>query len=224
MSFIQDHDQVGNRPLGDRLGSLTSPQALRALAAIYLLAPEIPLVFMGEEWDSRRPFLYFTDMSPELGETIRKGRLDEFKQSPDGIDHSDELLNPNSEESFLASKLDWTERKAKHNADHLGLYRKLLAIRREEVVPRIAELANNTGRYEIIAGRALKVRWTLTDGSVLHLLANLHTDPLIDIQLQLGRRLWPEGQAGGQTLDGWGVVWSLEEEATSGNAGGYRRC
>jgi maltooligosyltrehalose trehalohydrolase len=215
VSYIQDHDQVGNRPLGDRLGAITSNDALRALTATYLLAPQIPLLFMGEEWDSRQPFLYFTDMSPELGEKIREGRQKEFEKSPDGKDHSEDLPDPNSESSFLASKLDWAEKDKAAGAAHRKFYQTLLKIRHTEIVPRLSQMAHNTGQYEVVGGQVLRVQWALGDGSILHLVANFAGKAADGVYLPPGRHLWSEGEIDGQTFKGWALLWSLDDPTHS---------
>src|SRR5690606_21366717 len=80
IAFIQNHDQVGNRAFGDRLSAALGPEALRAIAAAYLLCPQIPLLFMGEEWAAPEPFPFFCDFGPELAQAVRDGRREEFAQ------------------------------------------------------------------------------------------------------------------------------------------------
>jgi maltooligosyltrehalose trehalohydrolase len=210
VTYIQNHDQVGNRPFGDRLTQVASRQAVRSLAAINILAPHIPLLFMGEEWGATQPFLFFSDMGDELGDKIREARLKEFQDSPDAKDSSKEPPDPMAEETFLASKLNWDDREADPHADGLALYRTLLRIRREEILPRLDGIEGYVGHYEIIAGRALKVWWTLSDGSVLSMLANLTPEPLDGVNAwDQGRHLWLEGIATGSGLDPWSVVVSI---------------
>src|SRR5690606_30980458 len=76
--FLQNHDQIGNRALGERLTQIADPEALKAALVLLLLAPMIPLLFMGEEWGAKRPFLYFTDHEDELVKAVRDGRRAEF--------------------------------------------------------------------------------------------------------------------------------------------------
>src|ERR1019366_9227511 len=71
IAFLQNHDQVGNRAFGERLSALADAAALRAVPALYLLLPQIPLLFMGEEWHSRRPFQFFCDFGGDLAEAVR---------------------------------------------------------------------------------------------------------------------------------------------------------
>ena len=86
VSFIQNHDQIGNRAFGERLNMLASPEAMRALASVYLLAPQIPMLFMGEEWGATSPFPFFCDFTGELAEAVRKGRREEFSRFPEFSD------------------------------------------------------------------------------------------------------------------------------------------
>ena len=78
MLFLQNHDQIGNRPFGDRLTTLADPEALRAAITLQLLSPNIPLIFMGEERMSRTPFQFFTDYHGDLADAVREGRRREF--------------------------------------------------------------------------------------------------------------------------------------------------
>jgi len=99
VSFLQNHDQVGNRAGGERLIDLADEDALRAAIALLLLAPQIPLVFMGEEIGTRAPFLFFTDHGPRLAQAVREGRAREF-----AFETHKEMPDPNAIETFLASQ------------------------------------------------------------------------------------------------------------------------
>lgn len=210
VTYIQNHDQAGNRPFGERLTDLAARQAVRSLAAINILCPHIPLIFMGEEWGAGQPFLYFSDVSKDLAEKIRESRVKEFQNSPDAAGALRELPDPMAEATFLASKLDWNDREKEIHADWLSLYRALLRIRREEIAPRLVGIGGYAGHYEIIADRALKVWWTLADGAVLTVIANLSPEPLDGVNAwDGGRPLWLEGIASGSTLEPWCVVVSI---------------
>ena len=158
VSFIQNHDQIGNRAFGERLNVLAPPEVIRALASVYLLAPQIPMLFMGEEWGATEPFLFFCDYKGELAEAVRKGRRDEFSRFPEFADPERvaEIPDPCAEATFLASKLDWN----RVDTDHLAYYRDLLKARREHVRPllpydpawrRVAR-SGRTGRPGRLAG------------------------------------------------------------------------
>ena len=131
---LQNHDQVGNRALGERLNALAPPDAVRAAAALLLFAPETPLLFMGQEFAASSPFLYFTDHNPELGKLVTEGRRNEFsafRQFQDAALRQG-IPDPQAKATFLRSKLDWRE--AETHAGMLGLYRALLALRRHDPV------------------------------------------------------------------------------------------
>jgi maltooligosyltrehalose trehalohydrolase len=126
----QNHDQVGNRPLGERLASLVPPERQRLAAALVLLSPYIPLLFMGEEYGETAPFLYFIEHGdPELIEAVRAGRRGEFERL--GLPAAAQI-DPQSEETFARVKLDWNRRESASGALLLALYMDLLALRREE--------------------------------------------------------------------------------------------
>ncbi|MBN1129427.1 MAG: DUF3459 domain-containing protein, partial [Chitinispirillaceae bacterium] len=121
----QNHDQVGNRMLGDRLAALVNTATLKCAAALVLLSPRIPLLFMGEEWGERSPFLYFVSHGdPDLVAAVRKGRKEEFSGFIDGGEPPD----PQDEATFLRSKLTWERRTTEQQA-LLGWYRRLIEVR-----------------------------------------------------------------------------------------------
>jgi maltooligosyltrehalose trehalohydrolase len=124
----QNHDQVGNRARGDRLGQLVDGDALRIAAALVLLAPGIPLLFMGEEWGASTPFPYFADeRDPELDDAVREGRRREFAAFGWG---PDDVPDPLAEETFASGVLRWDEVDEPEHAALLEWYRALLALRR----------------------------------------------------------------------------------------------
>jgi len=128
---IQNHDQVGNRALGDRLHHQIEPAGYRAALALLLLAPETPLLFMGQEWAASTPFLYFTDHNPELGKLVTEGRREEFKgfaafSSPEGRER---IPDPQAASTFARSHLRWQEREREPHASVLRLARALLRLR-----------------------------------------------------------------------------------------------
>jgi maltooligosyltrehalose trehalohydrolase len=179
VSFLQNHDQIGNRPFGDRIAALASEPLLHAAAAIVVLSPQIPLLFMGEEWGSLRPFLFFCDFAPPLDEAVRQGRRREFAHFPEFADPEAQqrIPDPTAGETFARSRLDWSERNGAAHARWLDRYRRLLAIRRREIVARLHGMAPG-GRYRILGPMALRVEWTLGDGSELVLLANFSDVPV----------------------------------------------
>jgi maltooligosyltrehalose trehalohydrolase len=131
--FAQNHDQVGNRPLGDRLAQAASLDQLKLAAGAVLLAPNIPMLFMGEEYGETAPFQYFVSHGdPVLVEAVRKGRAEEFARFRWG----GEIPDPQSEETFQRSKLNWELRKEGRHRVLWDFYRKLLRTRRE--IPALA--------------------------------------------------------------------------------------
>ncbi|MGE5767337.1 MAG: malto-oligosyltrehalose trehalohydrolase, partial [Bacteroidota bacterium] len=102
VNFIQNHDQIGNRALGERLTSLAPAKAVEALTAILLLSPQIPLLFMGEDWGETHPFAFFTDFHGELADAVREGRRREFRRFPAFADPAarERIPDPNAENTF----------------------------------------------------------------------------------------------------------------------------
>jgi len=131
VTYLQDHDQVGNRATGDRLSMTLSEGRLRCGAALLLTSPFTPMLWMGEEWGARTPWQFFSDHEGELGEAVRQGRRAEFASHgwsalPDGSDVPD----PQSEQTFRDSTLDWSELDDERSQRLLTWYRDLLALRR----------------------------------------------------------------------------------------------
>jgi len=169
--FLQNHDQVGNRARGERLGALAGaePEALRAAVALQLLCPQIPLLFMGEEYGSTAPFLYFTSYSdPALAQAVRDGRRREF-----GHDHTagaDAIPDPNDPATYEASD-PARGANAAAAASWSAYYRSLLNLRRTRIVPRLAG-ARSAGAQRL-APRAVAAQWRLGDESLLTLYLSL---------------------------------------------------
>ncbi len=171
--FLQNHDEVGNRPKAERITDAAPPEAVRAGAAIILLSPQIPLLFMGEEWGAASPFPFFCDFDEKLGESVRKGRLGGFKWFGWGAEERQTMLPPNAQKTYDAARLDWTELERAPHGDWLAFHRELLAIRAREIVPRLDGIGGNAGTYEIWGTTGLSVTWAMGDGSRLTLAANL---------------------------------------------------
>lgn len=205
VNFIQNHDEIGNRPLGERLTRLVPLPAARMAAAILILCPQIPVLFMGEEWAAAEPFLFFSDIQ-DHADLIRKSRLDQLQGAPGwGPDAPD----PMDERTFLASKLGWSGQESEGGRRMLSLYRRLIGIRTAEIVPRLPGMSGNSGRYEMIGSHGFRVEWTLGDGSLLTLIANPSAEPLDDVDVWRAHHLWLEGFASGHTLDPYSVVFTL---------------
>ena len=145
VAFIQNHDQIGNRAFGERLDALAPAAVVRALASVYLLLPQTPMLFMGEEWAAAQPFPFFCDFDGDLAEAVRadvarNSRASRSSRSPSGS----EIPDPVAEATFLSAKLDWS----RIDADRLGFYRAALAARREHVRPLLPKIERG-GAFEI---------------------------------------------------------------------------
>jgi malto-oligosyltrehalose trehalohydrolase len=171
--FLQNHDQVGNRAFGDRLTARVDPQALEAAIALQLLAPQIPLIFMGEEDASVSPFQFFTDHHGELADAVREGRRKEFASFAAFSDPERRaaIPDPNAVETFERSR---PQPDAQHGPERRALYRRLLALRREHIVPRLRGARAMGARP--IGPAAVLARWRLGDGAMLTLASNLGAD------------------------------------------------
>jgi malto-oligosyltrehalose trehalohydrolase len=216
VAFIQNHDQIGNRAFGDRITQFSPQEAIRAVAAIYLLAPQIPMLFMGEEWGAAQPFPFFCDFKGELGEAVRKGRAAEFARFPQFQDPTNRsrLPDPLARDTFMSAKLNWADASEGEHARWRTWYRRAIAVRRAEIVPRLRGIAGNSGHYEIIDDLAVVVRWTLGDGAQLALSANLKEAPSANFAPPLGRVIWSEGAVDSGRLQPWSAIWTLDGEGT----------
>jgi maltooligosyltrehalose trehalohydrolase len=127
----QNHDQIGNRAQGERLSMMLGVAQLKAIAALTILSPFVPLLFQGEEWGSKSPFLYFTDHeNVELGRLVAEGRSKEFS----AFRWQGDVPNPQDAGTFARSKLNWQELSRPPHADMLAWYRALIRLRRDKVV------------------------------------------------------------------------------------------
>src|SRR4051794_1466182 len=179
VAFLQNHDQVGNTPFGTRIEARTSEPLLHAAVTIVLLSPQIPMLFMGEEWGSARPFQFFCDFEPALAEAVRQGRRLEFVQFAEFRDAAarETIPDPTEEATFAASRLDWSEAEEPAHARWLDRYRRLIELRSRVVTPRLRGIAPG-GSFELLGPKAVRVEWKLGDGSALRLLANFADTPV----------------------------------------------
>jgi maltooligosyltrehalose trehalohydrolase len=165
LGYLQNHDQVGNRAVGDRVSHALTPGRAKVGAALYLSAPFIPMVFQGEEWSASTPFQYFTSHEDrELGRLVRQGRRSEFaafgwtaEQVPD----------PQEQATFDHSRLDWGELTRDGHRDMLAWYRDLIALRRR--IPGLGD-----GRLDRVRVRYdEQERWLVVERGELRVAANL---------------------------------------------------
>ncbi len=175
VAFLQNHDQIGNRAFGERLTTLADPHALCAALALLLLTPQIPLLFMGEEFGVTQPFLYFTSYrQPALADAVRDGRREEFARFSAFRDPEQRarIPDPNAEQSFTAS--------IPAPGDHAPYWRRwvkrLLDARRDYLMPRL------DGAFALeadaVGPKAVVARWKMGDGRVLMLAVNLDGESL----------------------------------------------
>ncbi len=211
VTFLQNHDQIGNRALGERLTSLVTDEAtLRAVSALLLLAPGPPLLFMGEEWAAAEPFPWFCDFEPQLAREVSGHRQREFPGSPD----------PSAAATFERARLDWNALAHGSQARMLSHYRRLLAVRRREIVPLIPLLRAGRCLHAGDGDGVLAVEWA-GGGQVLHLIANLSAQAAPLPRPPAGRLIFAThadaGAAPGRDeLAPWGVLWLLERADAGG--------
>jgi len=208
VNFLQNHDQVGNRARGDRLAQLARADAVRGAAAVLLLAPSPPMLFMGEEWAAAEPFPYFCDFEPELAGKVREGRLREFAHFQGSVP------DPCDAATFAAAHLDWSRLEKPPHVRMFDHYRRLLAIRRRDIVPLLPRILGGAC-VAFDPGGAFAVDWRLRDDGVLHLLANLKDTSAPVIGRPAGRMIFAThpGIRAALTrneLAPWSVTWLLE--------------
>lgn len=187
VAFLQNHDQVGNRAVGDRIGATITPSQQAAAAALYLLSPYTPMLFMGEEWAASTPFPFFSHLGPELGPMVTQGRTREFSRM--GWDTP--VPDPQAPETMQSAVLQWDERSQHAHARMLDWYRLLIQIRHEHrdiMDPRLSKLivqkrgddtiVMRRGRIAVAATRATDHSVELDLGPVEKILASW--DPLAE--------------------------------------------
>ncbi|WP_110655415.1 malto-oligosyltrehalose trehalohydrolase [Salinicola halimionae] len=179
VNFLQNHDQIGNRALGDRLPHLTEPNALDAAMLLLLLSPAIPLLFMGEEWGSTRPFLFFTDHRDALADAVREGRRREFAEFSAFEDPAqrERIPDPNALSTFEASCLDDAEADAPEHRRVRERFRRWLALRHQYIIPGLEGCRAVGSR--VVAAKAVEARWQLGNGQMLTIALNLSGQEIV---------------------------------------------
>ncbi len=216
VSFLQNHDQVGNRAFGDRIVD-SAPQArIKAAMAILLLAPQPPLIFMGEEFGARTPFLFFCDFQGELARSVTEGRRGEFQRFAKFSDPEvrAKIPDPNAESTFTQSKLNWTALEQPEHESWLHFYREMLALRQSAIGPLLRELIPGTGNFHPLEPSGLAVKWRLNNGGTLNLVANLG-DSKVSVELSSASQIIHSSSTVPSTadrliLEPWSVCWRLE--------------
>ena len=206
VNFLQNHDQIGNRVFGDRLEAIANPKAIAAALAVTLLAPTVPMLFMGEEWGSKQPFPFFCDFKGDLAHAVRKGRRTEYDWAYDSF--GDEVPDPLDIETFKSAVIDWDSRSRSPGKERLALVRELLAIRHDEIRPRLPGAV--FGKAGVGADGVLAAHWAMGDGTRLDLIANLSANEIAAPTVAAARTpIW--GDVPADRLSPWSVLWSLGE-------------
>ncbi|MDP9349313.1 MAG: malto-oligosyltrehalose trehalohydrolase [Gemmatimonadota bacterium] len=207
---IQNHDQVGNRAMGDRLSDAVPLPVYRAASALLLLSPYTPMLWMGQEWAASTPFQYFTDHPAELGKLVTEGRREEFGKFSAFSDPEmrEKIPDPQSPETFRRSKLRWEEVAEAPHAGILALYRELLMLRCTH--PALRERARESFTAAAFGEQVLVLRRSAPDGSALLLVCSLGEGARLELSGQETRP--PVGP-------GWELLLSTEEGRFGGEEG-----
>lgn len=210
--YTQTHDQIGNRAYGERLSALADTNALRQAMAVVLLAPAVPMLFMGEECGARSPFLFFCDFGADLAAAVTRGRRAEFSRFERFRDPAMQasIPDPNDERTFLACQLAWDRLDAAPHAEWRAFTTELLAKRAERIVPHLD--GRSRGGAWRVEGQLLQVDWTLAASVRLHLVANF--GPATEWPLPTGAPLHLQRitrDDGRVRFDKHGVAVTLEE-------------
>jgi maltooligosyltrehalose trehalohydrolase len=176
VSFLQNHDMVGNRAFGDRIHSFADERLLPAAYACLLLTPEVPMLFMGEEFCASTPFLYFCEFGPELAQSVTNGRRREFNRFTSfGDDAAAACIpDPNAAATFSACKLCWSERALPPHRKRLDLIREFLTLRRRHLAAHLSTMRRG-GRFEVDQA-VLRVEWRFNNGTFWRLLVHFGTN------------------------------------------------
>ncbi|MGH8496863.1 MAG: malto-oligosyltrehalose trehalohydrolase [Gammaproteobacteria bacterium] len=217
--FLQNHDQIGNRAFGERLTTLIGERALRAMLTVLLLSPQPPLLFMGEEWGSKQPFLYFCDYADELATVVRDGRRREFEKFPQFTDPKarEAIPDPNVRRTFDRSRLDWPALDLPQGRAWLEFLRSLLRVRRQHVIPASVTHEATESLSEVWNGNGLHVTWSRDDVTLI-LQANLSPKPAMQRPEHRGRLLfeWPAGAGDGTDMQEWSAALFLARAKSFG--------
>jgi malto-oligosyltrehalose trehalohydrolase len=216
VSFLQNHDQIGNRALGERLTALTTEKGLRAMTAILLLAPSPPMLFMGDEFGARTPFPFFCDFGPEVGAAVTEGRRREFATFAAFREDvaRERIPDPMSVETYESAKIRWPEATSEHGLAWQRLYKRLLRLRRQHIIPRLADMADHGCRFQVFGERVLLVDWRFRDNAMLSLIANTGAEPQ-SATPEVSGTLFYESEPGLSDqlrhgkIPAWSVAWFL---------------
>lgn len=222
VSFLQNHDQVGNRAFGERLATLVPEHLLRITTALVLLAPSPPLLFMGEEFGATTPFLFFCNFGPDLSGKISEGRRSEFACFPEFSNPAllETIPDPEEIATYHRSFLDWQERENDRGQRFHSLYSQLLALRRHAIIPRLSGMHGDQARYRILGQDALEVSWLLGDGATLWVVVNFGSRPAEPGTAHNGRLFYSEPSSQVKSyqhraIEPYSIRWFLENDKRS---------
>jgi maltooligosyltrehalose trehalohydrolase len=205
--FLQNHDQVGNTFIGDRIHSIAAPACYRTLIALTLLAPQTPMLFMGQEFSSSNRFMFFADHNAELAKLVHNGRREFMAQFRSYADSDAQALirDPAADTTFSDSKLNWEE--VTTHAEAFALHRDLLQLRRHD--PVISQQDACTLDFAVLSERAFAMRWFDAE----------HGDRLllVNIDQELCFSVMPEPLLAPSSGSDWNLVWSSEDVRYGGH-------
>jgi len=217
VGFLQNHDQVGNRAFGERITRLAPAEAVRAATAVLCLAPSLPLIFMGQEWAAPEPFLFFSDLGPDIGPAVAQGRRREFARFPEFADAGarQSIPDPQADATWARSVLEWSLADAAPHREWLDFHTALLRLRHAEIVPLSADSVVPRTRWLQLGETTIEVEWEFPARGTLRLVANLGRDavPHGGPRATWGRPLYTLKleAAGWTSLPPWSVGWYLAE-------------
>ncbi len=214
IAYLQNHARIGARSAGARLTTKLAAEVLAAGQAVVLLAPQIPLLFMGEEWGATTPFHYFTDFGGALGQSVKRERRREFESFQD-VD-ARTMPDPEAETTFARSRLDWQEAETPEARGRRAVVGELLALRARRIQPLLEDAPGGRGRFARIGAYGLEVRWELAGLRELVLLAQLGPEAGRGFSPPEGEALWLstphlQRELGQGRLPPWSVAWFLTE-------------
>jgi maltooligosyltrehalose trehalohydrolase len=207
---LQNHDQIGNRALGERLTVLAEPEALQAAALLLLITPQIPMLFMGEEWGEKNPFLFFTDHHDKLADAVREGRRKEFAHfgAFSNPETRENIPDPNAADTFKQSVPRW--RNVAETETH-AWYGAALQLRATHIAPRLPGTVSTGAKA--LGAHAVTAGWRMGDGATLTVAANFGKDAIeFDHPSTPLAQSRPAQLHDGKTLPGFTTYLWLQEE------------
>jgi 1,4-alpha-glucan branching enzyme len=222
VSFVQNHDQIGNRAFGERIHLLADDSINKAISAILCISPSIPMFYMGEEWGSQAPFFFFCDLGPELAPLVTEGRRNEFakfKQFQDPAKRN-AIPDPVNIETFAKSRLDWSDLEQKDHKEWLKLHKELLQVRKKHVMPLLASSEPPAARIALRQRGLMILEWKFAGKGTLRLVANLSDTEVSseEIKQPAGTKLIFDSSSAGtakvadSVLAPWSVRWLVEND------------